>query len=221
VDELPMTIKLTIGRQTKTLTEWAKVSPVKYSTIYHRIQAGWTPYEAVFAEPSRPKGRDYKPITIDGRSQLIKEWAKESPVAASTIAWRLRQGWPPREAVFAPHVEGKSSRNAYRYQGRTLKEWAESGDCAVSLATLRERVYRLCWDIERALHTPFIDPKDNIQGHCLPGFAVFLSRPRVAPEIREQYPDMTPDRLEHFVNKKVLIRVSDLPIKYIYNHQVK
>jgi hypothetical protein len=41
-------------------------------------------------------------LTIDGVTKCIAEWAEESPVSDPTIRDRVRKGWSPREAVFAP-----------------------------------------------------------------------------------------------------------------------
>lgn len=41
-------------------------------------------------------------ITIDGKTALAVDWAKEVGVDVEVIRKRLRKGWTPKEAVFAP-----------------------------------------------------------------------------------------------------------------------
>lgn len=41
-------------------------------------------------------------ITIDGKTALAVDWAKEVGVDVEVIRKRLRKGWSPKEAVFAP-----------------------------------------------------------------------------------------------------------------------
>lgn len=43
-----------------------------------------------------------RPVTIDGETQLITDWAKVSGVPEESISSRLRKGWSPKDAVFRP-----------------------------------------------------------------------------------------------------------------------
>lgn len=40
------------------------------------------------------------PITIDGTTKVVKDWAKEASVSYTTILKRLKNGWPPKKAVY-------------------------------------------------------------------------------------------------------------------------
>ena len=46
--------------------------------------------------------RDNHHLTINGRTRVIKDWARETGIAASTIHGRLNQDWPPEDAVTMP-----------------------------------------------------------------------------------------------------------------------
>lgn len=46
----PRTIQLTIGNQTLTISNWAKVTGISRKTIYERTRAGWTPLQATGRE---------------------------------------------------------------------------------------------------------------------------------------------------------------------------
>lgn len=48
-------------------------------------------------------------LTIDGRTQTVIEWSRESGIKRSTIYERLRQGMDAKAAVFTPVSEGKAA----------------------------------------------------------------------------------------------------------------
>lgn len=41
-------------------------------------------------------------LTVDGRTQLMRDWAKEKGLNESTICWRLKRGWDVTRAVTTP-----------------------------------------------------------------------------------------------------------------------
>ncbi|CAB5207178.1 hypothetical protein UFOVP180_39 [uncultured Caudovirales phage] len=44
---LPKSIKVKIGRTTKTLKEWSEIQDINFHTAYCRLERGWTPREAL------------------------------------------------------------------------------------------------------------------------------------------------------------------------------
>lgn len=52
--------------------------------------------------------RDNVFITIDGKTNIMSDWAKISGVKKATIWFRLKMGWPPTEAVFCPTKNRRS-----------------------------------------------------------------------------------------------------------------
>lgn len=46
--------------------------------------------------------------TIDGATHTIAEWSRISGIAQTTIWFRLRKGWNPKDAVFKPVMKGES-----------------------------------------------------------------------------------------------------------------
>lgn len=56
---------------------------------------------ATMKEQARNKRTNFF-IEIDGEKKLAGEWAKESPVSARMIAWRVKNGWDPRDAITIP-----------------------------------------------------------------------------------------------------------------------
>lgn len=49
-------------------------------------------------------------VTINGKTQLITDWCKESPVTATTVYARLRQGYKVKDAIFMPDQRRTSPR---------------------------------------------------------------------------------------------------------------
>ncbi len=46
--------------------------------------------------------RNNRRFTIDGRTQTLAQWVRESEASKTTIARRLDRGWSPKDAVFTP-----------------------------------------------------------------------------------------------------------------------
>lgn len=56
---------------------------------------------ATQAEQSRNRSTNRR-ITVDGRTQILSDWAKELGVPPATIHSRLKNGWSERDAVTRP-----------------------------------------------------------------------------------------------------------------------
>lgn len=82
--------------ETKTLTEWARISGRTAGTIWARLARGLSAEVAIFGAYY---GRN---LTIDGRTMSLTEWSRESGINWTTINSRLKNGMEPREAVFKP-----------------------------------------------------------------------------------------------------------------------
>lgn len=97
--------RVTIGNETHTVSEWAERYGISKWTVFARIYRGWDPAEAVTTPPGegprrsqkRPKRR--KLIEAFGRAQTVTEWARETGLSRQVIAYRLRAGWDPEEAM--------------------------------------------------------------------------------------------------------------------------
>lgn len=51
--------------------------------------------------------RNNRLITVGSATKTLAEWAESSEVCSDQIVWRLKQGWTPERAVFAPNQQGK------------------------------------------------------------------------------------------------------------------
>ena len=49
---------------------------------------------------------------MNGEEKTIKEWAQIADITVFTIRYRLKAGWTPEQAVFAPPQGGVRLQNA-------------------------------------------------------------------------------------------------------------
>jgi hypothetical protein len=73
---------------------------------------------ATAVEQARNKRNSVR-VEINGSSKTVAEWAEVSPVKIKTIYNRLKSGWAPEAAVFAP--TGSSSANAAHRVGTSSR----------------------------------------------------------------------------------------------------
>lgn len=94
---------LTHDGQTHCLQHWAQLVGIKRSTLLRRLRLGWSAERVLTTKVDHQAGRfnSSKLITHGGKTQSIAEWSKETGINKSTIAWRLRHGWPPEKALVA------------------------------------------------------------------------------------------------------------------------
>jgi hypothetical protein len=48
-------------------------------------------------------------ITVDGKTQRISEWSRESNISAPLIRYRIKMGWPEKDAVSIPPAKPKGA----------------------------------------------------------------------------------------------------------------
>ena len=82
-------------------------------------------------------------ITFNGRVQNVSAWAKELGLDASSLAWRIRNGWSAEQALTtAAHTGNRINKTGQRlieFGGETkcLSDWAREYRLSVSLLRLR------------------------------------------------------------------------------------
>jgi hypothetical protein len=80
--------------------------------------------------------------TFEGRTLTLEQWSKEIGVAAPTLAFRIKAGWPP-DRVFA-----EIGWKLYEFNGRAqlLKQWA--AELGIAANTICQRI-SAGWPLER------------------------------------------------------------------------
>ena len=92
-------IFVTIGNETKTVSEWARVYKISLHTIYGRTREGW-PIEKAITTPS--KGKRNLDFEYNGVTKSIPQWATEYGLGKSTLKYRLFAGWSIEDALNTP-----------------------------------------------------------------------------------------------------------------------
>lgn len=92
-------VRVTINGETHTVAEWSRICGVAAETIRKRIEHGYEgedlikPTYAVYTPAKRSASLVTKPITINGETKSVREWAEISGIKEGTIRRRLYKGW--------------------------------------------------------------------------------------------------------------------------------
>ena len=107
--------------------------------------------------------RKNRPLTFDGRTQLLIDWARELGIADNTLAVRIAR-WGLDKALSTPgpctRISSPLSHRNCRWitfdgQTMTLSQWAET--LGIERHTLNIRIKR--WGVERAFSVPARDSR--------------------------------------------------------------
>lgn len=94
------TVWVTHKGETLSLQQWADRLGVRRSALLRRLRMGWSAEKILETPINRTAGRFAgSAVTVNGETRSIREWSALTGIGHSTIAWRLRHGWPPERAV--------------------------------------------------------------------------------------------------------------------------
>jgi hypothetical protein len=94
-------------------------------------------------------------IEFDGKRLTLEDWSNLTGISTGTLRQRiLDYRWPLQRALTEPPGTQRSSNRWITYRGetKTAVEW--SRHFGVSYQTLRTRLNKLQWPVEKALETP-------------------------------------------------------------------
>lgn len=99
-------IAVTIGGVTKTAREWCKEYRIRFQKAWSRVHRDGMAWEqAITTKTIHQKDRKFKKtikVTINGKTQSIRQWSKELQVPMGTIHKRMKsRGMTPKEALLA------------------------------------------------------------------------------------------------------------------------
>lgn len=113
--------------QTRCLSEWAILTGISASTIWLRLNRGWSVSEALTVESSYSNGslerRHTNPLAISintpfisykGETKCLKEWASITGISYNTLYTRYQRGWGCDRLLSKPR--------AYRQKGDVSNE---------------------------------------------------------------------------------------------------
>lgn len=78
-------------------------------------------YWATRGEQLRNTRRNIR-ITLDGKTQVLKDWAAQSGISYATVQGRLRRGWPIRDALTLPADMRVSCARYWRTRSLTVTQ---------------------------------------------------------------------------------------------------
>lgn len=104
-------------------------------------------------EQARNK-RTNRYIEYNGERKTIAEWARISGIDRSILRGRIDRGWSMEKAMSTPSGSIWSNRKKITFNGKThtIPEWAKI--IGINGCTLRDRLTRRGWSVERALTEP-------------------------------------------------------------------
>jgi len=107
-------------------------------------------------------------ITYKGKVDTLAAWARRYKLSSTTIKTRIERGWPVERALRTP-LHGGSDTLTFNDQTHTFGTWAKKAEIGISPQTLRHRVERLGWPVERALTEPIreVDQTFSVNGKSL------------------------------------------------------
>lgn len=95
-------------------------------------------------------------FTCDGKTMTSSEWADELGVNNATLLARHDKGWSDEDVIRTPIDYSIKIVTSSSGESHTLKEWSEIS--GINSKTLYDRIFRLNWDVDRALVTGATNP---------------------------------------------------------------
>jgi len=135
---------------TQPVEEWALDYGITPELIEHRMSRGWNTAAAIETPMDAPKGyrlpevgapaairpptkRAYRaPLTLDGRTLSLTDWALRSGISYHTLRDRLRRGMSIAEAPSKPIVTGGDRRSNGGGGGKQLSAAAKETGAPVT-----------------------------------------------------------------------------------------
>lgn len=96
---------VTINGITKTISQWSEISGVSAATISKRIEHGFdgtdliVPTGSIYRTSSKKRSSYKRLITINGKTQSIADWHKETGLSAAMIQQRVNRGFAGEEII--------------------------------------------------------------------------------------------------------------------------
>lgn len=96
----------TMDGETKSIRDWAIQYNVPLQRVRLRVKMGWSISDAlklpVGANNNGPKKNRLAPVTINGETKRVSEWAKINGLSISCVTTRIAMGMSPEAAVTIP-----------------------------------------------------------------------------------------------------------------------
>lgn len=140
---------LTFNGKTQCLSEWAKELGLSKSRLENRILSNWSDEDA-FTVPPQKRSPPGRPLTFNGETKPLAQWAKEAGLTERCLINRIiKLKWSTEKALVT-----RPNTRVITYNGKTqhLAEWSK--EVGLTERCLINRIIKLKWPIEKALTTP-------------------------------------------------------------------
>lgn len=131
------------------ISEVSKITGIKKDTIYHKLIRGKTLQEII----DNPFLRKPKMYIFGNKEFTINELAELAGITRDSLLKRLNNG----ESISSIVSTGsKANRKKYKYLGKlySFSELLTLPECHINSNTLRSRLDRFNWNVEKAILTP-------------------------------------------------------------------
>lgn len=94
----------------KTAAQWAEKIGITKSSMYHRLDRGWTMEEIEKIPQGERRNRPSKKALVfefDGKKRSLKELSEISGIKPMTINSRIKKGWSVEKAINTPLMKNK------------------------------------------------------------------------------------------------------------------
>lgn len=107
-------LRITIGEETKNLSEWCRFYNKKDSTVRQRIRAGWDIIKALNTKTDGKQNfkKDLM-IEFNGEYKMLKEWCILYNIKYATLKYRLNYGMDLKIALTTPVIKGRHFNGKY------------------------------------------------------------------------------------------------------------
>lgn len=158
------------GRGIKVCDEWQTFPPFEEWAFANGWEPGLTidrkdvngdyePQNCRWADVDTQSNNksDNRYFTYNGETKTMKQWAKSTGIGYYTLRGRLDRGWSIADALekaISPMETKSESDRLIEYGGETklLSQW--SRELGIGFSTLRSRLERSKWSVEKAFTTP-------------------------------------------------------------------
>lgn len=106
---------ISVGGEKVTVAEAARRLRMSSEMLRCRVLRGLS--GDALLRPPDPKFRRNPPITLNGKTMLVSEWAVEVGICDETIRQRIKKGWPVEKAITTPRANsGRPRKVSHRAQ---------------------------------------------------------------------------------------------------------
>jgi DNA-binding NarL/FixJ family response regulator len=104
------------------LEDWATEVGIRKTTIFRRLQRGWSVEQALTTTAIRQaeSGPGEKILTLNGKKRYLAEWARELGISPAAILHRIQSGWSVKRALTTPKPERPNAKLNMR-QARAIR----------------------------------------------------------------------------------------------------